>query len=171
MRFTIHKGKRRPSWWWLRWPFYFNVKVIEMEFLFDFSGVYEFSGEAKSDQEDRNKLFGISYYPDPHKESARIGWRYDPAKRMFIISVYCHVNGQTIIDDFCQVPANRKYIGRIEIKKDYYRFEIFQKDDAKKIGASSVPKWHDRTFGYKLGLYFGGNQVAPHDIKIEIKKV
>jgi hypothetical protein len=171
MIFTIHKGRRRPIWWWLRWPFYYNVKVIEREFLFDFSWDYQFTGDAASDQEDRNKLFGISYFLDPHKESARQGCRFDPKTRSMIMSVYCYVLGQRRIDDFCNVQLNRKYIGRLVIEKNYYQFLIFQKEGMVKLGSFSIPKWHNRKFGYKLGLYFGGNQVAPHDIKTQIKKV
>lgn len=165
---TIHKGRHRPRFWWLRWPFYFNAQVIECEFIFDFSCVYLL---ANGDQEDRNKLFGISYSLSPHKESARVAFRYSPEKRLFIMSGYCYVQGQRIMIDLCDVMVNRKYLGRIVVKKGYYQFLIFQKEDMAPMGIDSVPKWHNRKFGFKLGLFFGGNQTAPHDITIQIKKV
>lgn len=171
MKLIIHKGNHWPSFWWLRWPFYFNRKVIERDFLLGFSCMYAFEGLAQTDQADNNKLFGISYYPNDHIESARIGWRYDPSKRMFVVSAYCYVQKQRIMTDLCQLAANRKYIGRIRIEKDYYAFSVYEKENMRQLANYSVPKWHKRKFGYKLGLYFGGNQVAPHKMTVEIKNI
>lgn len=168
MTLTIHKGKHRPRWWWLRWPFYFHVQSIERTFIFDFSAIYEL---ANGDQEDHNKLFGISYTLNDHKESVRIGWRYSIENNSIILSAYAYVNGERIMTDVCNAVANRKYLGRIYISDDYYRVLIYQKEDMRHLGSATIHKKYNKSFGYKLGLYFGGNQTAPHDITIEISKL
>jgi hypothetical protein len=40
----------------------------------------------------------------------------------------------------------------------------------KNIGTAEVQYGHKKKLGYRLGVYFGGNQVAPHMVNIEFKK-
>ena len=36
------------------------------------------------------------------------------------------------------------------------------------MGGTPIPFTHDKSFAYETGLYFGGNQVAPHTIRVKI---
>jgi hypothetical protein len=166
MTWTIHKGKHKPSWWWLRWPLWFNKRTIKRKVTFSFSSKYDIG----QDQEDHNKLFGIGYLWSPHKDSARFGWRYDNKKNKFIISAYCYVNGQRIMENLCEVVANHPYTMTMYVQQDYYRFMV-EKESGDMLAVYSVPFWHNKKISYPLGLYFGGNKKAPNQMTIEIKKV
>jgi hypothetical protein len=41
----------------------------------------------------------------------------------------------------------------------------------KDINTAEVVHGHSKNFKYRLGVYFGGNQVAPHEMEIELTKV
>jgi hypothetical protein len=36
------------------------------------------------------------------------------------------------------------------------------------MGGKPIAFTHGKTFAYKTGLYFGGNQPAPHQIRVKI---
>jgi hypothetical protein len=48
------------------------------------------------------------------------------------------------------------------IKIDYNR-KLYQI-----LGGKPIPFTHSKTFAYKTGLYFGGNQPAPHQMRVKI---
>ncbi|MBC7947753.1 MAG: hypothetical protein H7Y42_07725 [Chitinophagaceae bacterium] len=167
MKWVIHKGKHRPAFWWLQLALWFNKKVMEKEVKFFFSTKYYLEGE---DHADHNKLFGIGYFPGHHRESARFGWRYDQLGNRFILSAYCYVDGLRIMKDLCAVVANKPYIMRIEKYAGHYRFTVSDKVEKRTIGMYHIDYRHKKKLGFRLGLFFGGNQPAPVKLTIEIKK-
>lgn len=168
MRLTIHKGKHRPAWSWLQMRLWFKKRSIRKVVSFSFNCKYDLKSK---DQHDTNKLFGIGYFPNHHKESARFGWRYDNAVNRFVISAYCYVSGKRVIEQICSVVANHRYKIQLDIFKDHYLFIVSDFETPVVYGSKMIPFKHKKKFGFPLGLYFGGNNPAPHEMTIEMKKL
>lgn len=165
MIFRIPRGRHRArpfrfGFWWRRNSFAWVVK-------FDDSCWYELQGP---DQLDTNKLIGIGYLPGHHIDSARFGWRYDIAKGQVEILAYCYVKGQRIIQSVCFCEVGKEYVLQLKILSNSYYLAAHQRGRASSIGSTFVNHYHHKRFKYRLGVFFGGNQVAPHDISIELKR-
>jgi len=164
MIFTIHKGKhiskpRKFSFWWGRDAFRWNV-------LFTPSCRYDLKS---IDQLDINKLVGVGYLPTHHRESARFGWRYNSKNDRIEVFAYCYIGGKRVtrlIDD-CEI--GKEYFLNLFISYDRYQFSI--SDKAHVFSGETIKKTHNKKFQYRLGTYFGGNEPAPQEIKIQIKAV
>jgi hypothetical protein len=136
-----------------------SIQKIQYDVTFTDSCKYWVNSE---DQADINKLFGIGFYPHHSYNSVRFGWNYLSGE---FIRIYAYW--------YFDKRRYQKYLGEVPIGKTY-RYII-----------SPYTKWHNlhvmgrglsasvpvpmRRFGYHLGPYFGGNQVAPHDIEIIMK--
>lgn len=165
MIFRIPAGKHRArpfrfGLWWRRTSLSWVVK-------FDESCRYNLGNE---DQMDVNKLVGIGYLWHHHNDSARFGWRYDVDTGRIILSAYCYVSGRRVIQHICFCEIGKEY--QIEIKALSYAYYLAAYDNTgKTIGWASVDHYHNKRLQYRLGPYFGGQSVAPHDIKIQIERV
>lgn len=131
------------------------------------------------DQSDVNKLFGFSYGYH-HKNSDRIGFRYNIENSNVQLILYSYSNGH-------RLPS--MIVGTVEVNEPFtisLRVELL--DDKRIVSTKLVHLKQDMTreyantksftiniddttsknkfFKYSLGLYFGGNNVAPHDIII-----
>lgn len=175
MKLTIHKGKQRPRWWWLMQRLWFNKRELVRYVKFDFSAKYELPGEDGSDV---NKLFGIGYLWNG-KESARYGWRWDNETEKVVLFAFYHKAGmkdsQNVMGemDFVKLYSlerNTWYRLSIYITEYKYIFRISSRNDVICFNEKMVDKSHKKNWGYYLGFFFGGNQKAPHDISIEMKK-
>ena len=140
------------------------------EVLFDESCIYDLGDDI--DQFDINKLFGIGFL-NHKRNSARFGWR-STRNGMIEIFAYLYKRGERISRKMIAIKPNErvemqinfsKKLGNIEfivLKKNGERAkQIFQFDH---IGFSSL-------FIYKLFPYFGGNETAPHDMRIDIDEI
>lgn len=115
-------------------------------------------------QQDINKLYGFSDCNDNHqKNSARFGWRwYNDTIEVF---GYVYNDGERDFEYINSVATGDKHHYDLTMSADKY---IFQLD--------TVIVEMDRTancesgFYYKLFPYFGGDETAPHEIKIKIKE-
>lgn len=185
MTFRIPAGRHRSrpwrlNFWWRRNSFTWVVKFRD-------SCRYELQGP---DQLDTNKIVGISYptrprfikkklfnrvwcwWPQPMRwtNSARFGWRYDIAKGQVEILAYCYVKGQRIIQSICFCEIGKEHVLQLKILSNSYYLAAHQRGRASSIGSTFVDHYHNKQFKYRLGVFFGGNQVAPHDMTIELKR-
>jgi hypothetical protein len=164
MIFRIPAGKHRAR------PFRFGLWFRRTHFSwvvkFDESCRYDLGTD---DQFDTNKLVGIGYLWHHHKDSARFGWRYWTERKEIEISAYCYVNGRRVIQHigFCKI--GKEYKIHLTVSKQTYFFGI-DDCDSKAIWYTEVPKYHQKRLQYRLGTYFGGQSVAPYDIKIQIER-
>ncbi len=127
---------------------------------FDSSAVYQTAQPIH--QADVNKLYGFSdCYSQHHSNSARFGWRWLGGK--LEIMAYCYQNGERQSEVMGSVALNKSYEYEIEIREDAYVFRLNGVEKKMLRGCSG------RVFGYKLYPYFGGQEVAPHDISIKIQ--
>lgn len=180
--FTIAQGEHRAK------PTSFGLwkkkKSIERKVKFTDSCNYTLAGE---DKEDISKLFGLGFctgadifsvirgmfnqkhIPDTfhHTDSARFGWFFDSETKQVRLFAYCYINGARASQEICSVGLNEEVKCRIEMSNKTYTFTVFKKDTFHTITANYT---HSKKWAYLLNLYFGGNQPAPHEIKVEIKK-
>jgi hypothetical protein len=135
---------------------------------FDSSCIYDV---GKVDQDDWNKVIGLGFVGSkneditqgtpPHQiDGARVGWRWNPQRGRIDLGAYVYVDKVRVDFKVAEVALNTPT--KLTIKIDYDR-KLYQI-----LGGKPIPFTHNKTFGYKTGLYFGGNQPAPHQIKVKI---
>lgn len=170
MTFKFKKGKHRawPPYWLFWFIWLIRPKQIRRRVLFYGHSKYEL---PEDDQPDKNKLFGISFTVDPKDTSARFGWYYDRQENVFKLHAFVHLKGQWESTHLCDCIANWPYDCRLTITKKEYIFRVDRLSDREIIAHMPIEKKHSRRSGYLLGPYFGGNQKAPKDLIIELKKV
>lgn len=168
MTFTHPKGKHRagPIYWLRWWPLLIGRRSISRKVRFYFTAKYDHPGIY--DDEDVNKLFGISFLR-PHRNSARYGWRYDPMLEKVILSAYCYINGERHIIDLCRAYFNKNYECEIIITDSHYLFRVTY--DYEIVAEQMISKGHNKKLGWLLGPYFGGNNPAPHTFTFQLSKI
>jgi len=158
--YTIREGKqycvgnRYPPY--TTSAMYFTVK-------FDSSAIY--TNQLESNQHDYNKLFGFSdNNKDHHSFSARFGWRW--LNNEVQLSAYTYNDGVRSIVDLGGIDMSKEHNCAIIVNGDHYDF-VLDGDTTSVARTSKTPK----ASGYKLLPYFGGDEVAPHNITINIKEI
>lgn len=114
-------------------------------------------------QDDINKLYGVSDGLHHHRHSVRLGWRWVEGKGIEILG-YCYSNGRRDFKHICYAEPNKKYDALIQIHKGKY--VIFVNDKVTIFTRTS--KWC--LLRYRLSPYFGGDEVAPKEFKIIINE-
>jgi len=123
-----------------------------------------------TDQSDINKLFGISY-GHHHTNSDRIGWRYDINKNMIEIMIYSYINKERQSQHLRHVSIGEEVIISISTSTSSdSRDVMFTCGNSKLEKTYPISGWFHK-LKYTLGLYFGGNRTAPHDISIDITEI
>lgn len=136
---------------------------IDIVVMFDESAQYTL--EVASDQADINKLTGFSDCTQHHQsESARIGWRWFNDELQLL--AYTYREGNLSFQLMGAVPLNTEINLSIRMTEDIYQYSG--------TGLQSVIM--DRTSdcesgeNYWLWPYFGGDQPAPHEVTIRLKR-
>jgi hypothetical protein len=165
MRRKIKKNWRRPFPWFEFIPIIFKKDKsfsIVKDFEFTPSTMYHFDD---ADQFDVNKLFGFSIGMH-HTNSFRFGWR--PSKDLLKMEIVGYEYHNKV-----RVPTIPLY--EIEIGKTY-RFKMDYLSDKQQVKYTILDNLDiifaihksnvdiKKCWGYRLGLYFGGNKKAPHDM-------
>lgn len=161
----IHEKHHRA--WPPSFGLYYNSHGIERDVVFDESAFYDL-GE---DNEDVNKLFGLGYFFNHHTDSARFGWNFNLQTNRIRLYAYCYVNGERIIEKICEVLPHNKVRCIIYVYEGKYIFAVHDGyNEWYQLGEKEIPFTHNKKWSYRLGCFFGGNNTAPHDIKIKITK-
>lgn len=118
-----------------------------------------------------NKLFGVCYgLFGVHKESDRIGWRYNNNTDMFELYSYSYNKGKLnkrMLDWF---PVNTQI--KVELNVDFNRelnirtVTFIVNDRAAEVKTYKTN--FDFSWALGLGFYFGGKSRAPHNITLLI---
>lgn len=133
---------------------------------FDSSCIYDV---GSVDEQDWNKVIGLGFVGSkdqdlgaaPHQvDGVRVGWRWNPQRQRIDLGAYAYIEGRRT--DFKVAEAKINEPTRLVIKVDYNR-KLYQV-----MGGTPIPFTHSKKFAYKTGLYFGGNQPAPHKIRVKI---
>ncbi len=127
---------------------------------FDESAVY--TTADKANQADINKLYGFSDCGSDHQSnSARFGWRW--YNNQLEILAYTYKNQVRSEQFITAVELNKEYEYELEALDGKYVFKLDGKTVEMERGCSG------NSNKYKLFPYFGGDETAPHEIKIQIK--
>jgi hypothetical protein len=144
---------------------YKAVEYDELKFLvrFDSSCVYQTIDPGN--QEDINKLYGFSDNNATHQQfSARFGWNW--ARGALRLYGYNYNSGNRESQEITSIQIGTEYSCSIKIAGDKYIFSV-------NTIVVEMPRQSQTTkaIGYRLYPYFGGDEVAPHDINIWIKEL
>lgn len=146
-------------------PSYYTGKSMKFKAMFDESAIYDLGNE---NQYDVNKLYGTSDCGSwsPTQNSARFGWVWNLQTKKLEIYGFVHVNGKfdfTLID---HADLNQVFDYELTLSEDgsQYIFNFRGKTISMNRGCSK-----SEMSGFKLKPYFGGNEVAPHDVLIKIE--
>lgn len=168
MIYTIRKGQHYSDLTLDRLWLGYSVDLLVFGSKFIENPYYDLKNE---NNRDINKLYGISF-GNHLKNSIRIGWNinYDNGN----VNYYSYVHEDSKIYTKLLFDCPFDLYVRFGINTFFENFSItwstYSKDSLPTHGQSLVvfksinkPKW-----SYKLFPYFGGNEVAPYDIKINI---
>ncbi len=138
-----------------------SLNQLSFKVKFDSSAIY--STIDPGNQDDINKLYGFADNNAFHQQySARFGWRWSNNElRLFS---YVYNNGIRDSKELASITIGKEHICGIIVKPRSYIFSVNGKIDSLPRLATS-PKAE----GYKLYPYFGGDEVAPHQVTIYIK--
>jgi hypothetical protein len=139
-------------------------RSIQYLVKFDSSCKYQLS---KRDQQDVNKLFGYSIGFDHHKNSARFGWHWHWGK--IHASAYLYRDGERIVLPMAKLELDSWYRFSIEAQEESDCFLIA--DEESTIAIANVERRAKFRFGFHLWPYFGGNNPAPHEVQLEMKRL
>lgn len=134
------------------------------------------------DKYDINKLYGVSFSLDPRDNSIRIGWRYDEEKAKIKIYVYAHYDRSTIIKELGEVRLGERFLCSLDFIKtvdsdglNRVLCSLHKYNEQQRLESTSTftskARFNRLGVKFKLYPYFGGNQVAPNDMKILIKTI
>jgi hypothetical protein len=142
-----------------------RARFLSFNVVFDESCKYEIEGE---DQADVNKLFGFSECDQQHHEnSARFGWDWNKSAGI-TIHAYVYNNSVRTSTQIAKVKLGTEHSYRIDFDDENYYFTI---DGL--VDRFPMKRTHKCTTGiyYILYPYFGGNQPAPHNMHIYMKRL
>ena len=143
---------------------YIPIDFSELKFTarFDSSAIYHTLDPIN--QFDINKLYGFSDNNSGHHSySARFGWRWSQnALRLF---GYTYNNGVRESKELGIVKIGVENNCSIKIAMHQYYFTLNGITDSMERSSTT-----GKALGYKLYPYFGGDELAPHEINIWIKE-
>lgn len=148
-----HKSNNELSWF----------RGDELRFLAKFDHTACYSTVDPYNQEDVNKLYGISDCGDGHhRNSARFAWRWFNDK--IEIFAYCYKDKERISIYLASVDPEEEQEYKIKINENEYVFSL-------KGETVVIPRSCSKGSKYYLFPFFGGDEIAPHDISIKIKEL
>lgn len=146
-------------------PIFFPTKktVLTFRALFDSSAIYKTVDSLN--QTDTNKLYGLSDCGDLHDtNSARFGWRW--VNDQLEIMAYWYVDSiRPEPIRVATVALNTVNSYSIAFNSDNY---IFTVNDTNVVQVSKTCDYN--SYRYYLYPYFGGNENAPHEVRLWIEE-
>ncbi|MBF9253814.1 hypothetical protein I2I11_10960 [Pontibacter sp. 172403-2] len=135
---------------------------LKFEVTFDSSAVYTTTDPVN--QGDINKLYGVADCGTTHQtNSARFGWRW--YNNQLEIHAYTYLNKIRMSAYIGTVALGRKSICELELGDQVYTFRLDSRQVTLPRACSGAGE------GYQLYPYFGGDETAPHDIRITIREM
>ncbi len=139
-----------------------DLTTLKFTVRFDSSCIYKTI--LPGNQWDINKLYGFADNKALHHQySARFGWRWsDGALRLF---AYTYNSGERAAKELGAIPIGKDVKCAIAVNGEQYIFSVEDK-------TTTMPR-HSTTAtakGYRLYPYFGGDEAAPHEVRIWIRE-
>jgi hypothetical protein len=157
-KYTIKKGQH-----YCDQSTFKSINLTELKFIVRFDSTAIYQTVAAENQYDINKLYGFSdNNADHHQFSARFGWRWsEGALHLF---AYVYNSGVMSFEELGTVSIGTENTCSIKITPAEYIFSL-NKISKNMPRAGTTPT----ATGYQLYPYFGGDETAPHDIRIWIR--
>jgi hypothetical protein len=142
---------------------FLDKQQMRFKVLFDSSCIY--STLYPKNAKDINKLYGFSDCGSKHHESsARVGWVWNG--RAVELHAYCYANGVRSSKLMGSIAPGEPAAITISVQPQQYIFEWKGSKTVMERSCSS-----DKIEGYQLYPYFGGDELAPHDIRVFVKDI
>jgi hypothetical protein len=144
-----------------------NVGILDKRSLhfkvrFDSSCIYTLANASNA--ADINKLYGFSDCGSNHHEnSARFGWVWNG--KAIELYAYCYTESKRDSKLLASVAIGQEIELSLVAEPGKYVFTVGGKSETMKRSCSSEEQ------AYKLYPYFGGDEVAPHDVRIFIRDI
>ena len=160
---------------------YITRSAMKFKVMFDESAKYDFVeankgnnpsvaqiAKYKEDQWDVNKLYGITDCGSwtATKNSARMGWAWNTSTNKLDIYAFTHKDGKFDFKIIDTAELNQVHDMEIGLSADHSKYEY--KFKGKTVSMDRGCSDSDMS-GYRLKPYFGGDQVAPHEVLIKIE--
>ena len=143
---------------------YQPVSVHEMKFTVRFDSTAIYQTVDPGNQDDINKLYGFAdNHTDHHQYSARFGWRWSKgALRLF---AYVYNEGSMSAQELGTIAIGAPVACSIKVLQGAYVFSV-------NGSISTMPRMAstEKGEGYQLYPYFGGDESAPHEIRVYIRE-
>lgn len=158
-RYTIKAGNH-----YCEGNVYKELQLSQMKFRVRFDSTAIYTTTDPENQEDINKLWGFSDNGQQHHEySARMGWRWSGgALRLF---GYVYNEGRMTSKEITTVHIGAVAVCRIVVQEGSYLFEVNDQQVSLPRKAATA-----KAKGYQLYPYFGGDEVAPHEVHIWLRE-
>jgi hypothetical protein len=141
------------------------VETQEMKFQVKFDSTAIYQTANAENQYDINKLYGFSdNNADHHQFSARFGWRW--SNKALHLFAYVYNNGAVISRELAIADIGKEITCSIQVTSSSYLFSVNGVSERMPRMATTP-----NAKGYQLYPYFGGDEVAPHDIHIWIRNL
>ena len=140
-----------------------KTNCLQFQAIFDESAIYQ--SIDTNNKYDINKLYGLSDCNDNHtKTSMRLGWRW--LNDSLEIHWFKHTNENFSFAKISTINLNTIVNFSITFDENYYHVsvDIDTVTIDRPCNSQSIRR-------YYLYPYFGGDETAPHDIKIKIKSI
>lgn len=158
-KYTIKKGYHYANA-----SAYQPVETNEMKFFVKFDSTAIYQSGTKENQFDINKLYGFSdNNAGHHQYSARIGWSW--TEGTLHLYAYVYNGGVVVSKPLTTIPIGAETYCSIKVVPQGYLFTVNEVSEQLPRLSTTV-----QAKGYQLYPYFGGNESAPHDVNIWIKK-
>lgn len=164
MILKVKAGKRRPDILSIIWSWLYSWFSTERTYVFLEESKYILN---EIDQRDINKLFGY-FIGGIHLWSVRWGYRYEPQEELFYLYEYRYQRGVRSYKKRLSVAVNepvtlgiRRKTNEVYIRDAYNNVVALEN----LIGYKTYPKTRIKIH---TGFYFGGNQLAPKEIRIRV---
>jgi hypothetical protein len=143
---------------------YKTVDLTELKFTVRFDSSCIYRTQKAENQSDINKLYGFADNGALHQQfSARFGWRWsENALRLF---AYTYNNGERASKELAAIPVGKEVHCTIKVNGEWYIFTVDEKQESM-LRQSTTPT----AKGYQLYPYFGGDETAPHEMRILIRE-
>lgn len=156
IKYTILKGQHYCDRSTIR---SFSGDQINFKVKFDSTAIYK--AINRDNQEDINKLYGITEGIDNHTNSARIGWSWN--NNALHLYAYAYAGGERGFKEISTVAIGAEITCNITISGKYYLFAVNDKKVELARSLTGAP-----VSGYWQFPYFGGDEVAQHNTYIYI---
>jgi len=160
-KYTIAKGEHYASN-----NAYTLIETSALQFAVKFDSTAIYQSIKAENQYDINKLYGFSdNNAHHHTFSARFGWSWNNnALRLY---GYIYNEGKVASQELAVATIGVEVRCAIKVAGNTYQFFVNDRLAASMPRKATTPK----ASGYLLYPYFGGDEVAPHNVNIWIKKV